>query len=266
MRTADGTGENLEPRERAVDRGVVALILGLALLACAGVDVDIGIRFDARETTTGPALLLFVAAQTLPLLARRRRPGAVLVTVAAALVLRSVLGLAPTAADLGLFVAVFSAGAHARGPQWWGVAAYAAAPLLSLLDPHERSGASPSKVTLFYAVFLAVPLLSGVVVRRARLTTEHPDSDAARPEPLPLPPPTLTAREAEVLGLVALGLPNREIAGALFVSPETVKTHVSRILGKLAVRNRTEAVLRARDLDLLDTSGTAPAGSPTPMA
>jgi DNA-binding NarL/FixJ family response regulator len=55
----------------------------------------------------------------------------------------------------------------------------------------------------------------------------------------------LTSREAEVLRLIAGGLSNRAIAGRLFLSLETVKTHVRSVLTKLGAANRTEAVMMA---------------------
>jgi LuxR family maltose regulon positive regulatory protein len=61
----------------------------------------------------------------------------------------------------------------------------------------------------------------------------------------------LTARELEVLQLVAEGLSNQEIAGRLFLSLTTVKWHTHNIYGKLAVKNRTQAVAKARALGLL---------------
>jgi LuxR family maltose regulon positive regulatory protein len=62
----------------------------------------------------------------------------------------------------------------------------------------------------------------------------------------------LSAREREVLALLAAGLTNREIAKQLVISPETAKKHVAAIYGKLGVKNRTQAAARARELRLLD--------------
>jgi LuxR family transcriptional regulator, maltose regulon positive regulatory protein len=61
----------------------------------------------------------------------------------------------------------------------------------------------------------------------------------------------LTSRELEVLRMLAAGKPNQAIAGQLVVTLDTVKKHVSHVLGKLAAANRTEAVTRARELGLI---------------
>jgi LuxR family maltose regulon positive regulatory protein len=63
-------------------------------------------------------------------------------------------------------------------------------------------------------------------------------------------PGHLTAREREVLALIAKGLSNREIAVRLFIEIGTVKGYVHSILRKLEVENRTRAVARARELHL----------------
>jgi LuxR family maltose regulon positive regulatory protein len=61
----------------------------------------------------------------------------------------------------------------------------------------------------------------------------------------------LSEREIEVLRLVSAGLSNREIARKLFISPGTAKTHIHNLCGKLGVRNRTEAAMRAKELGLV---------------
>jgi len=93
--------------------------------------------------------------------------------------------------------------------------------------------------------FIQPSVARKVVAEFARLTErEH----RRREQPLVEP---LSARELEVLALVAEGLSNREIGERLFITPGTVKNHVSNVLAKLGVRDRTQAILRAQELGLL---------------
>ena len=78
----------------------------------------------------------------------------------------------------------------------------------------------------------------------SKLADDHEHSNQALIEPL-------TARELEVLQLIAAGHSNREIARTLVVSLGTVKKHLSNIFGKLATESRTQTVARARELQLL---------------
>ncbi len=65
------------------------------------------------------------------------------------------------------------------------------------------------------------------------------------------PRPALTERERDILGQLARGLSNRDIAKALFVSEATVKTHLGRVYGKLGVDTRAVAVAVAKEQRLL---------------
>ena len=99
-----------------------------------------------------------------------------------------------------------------------------------------------------HTVVAGEALLSPTVTRR--LIEEHisgPPPASGVPEPLR----TLTDREREVLTLIARGLANHEIAARLHVSEATVKTHVNRILAKLRLRGRVQAVVLAYDCGLV---------------
>ena len=73
--------------------------------------------------------------------------------------------------------------------------------------------------------------------------------------------PELTAREREVLGLVAAGCGNHEIARRLVLSEKTVRNHVAAILLKLEVADRAAAVAKARDAGLGGSSGHPRSGT-----
>jgi DNA-binding NarL/FixJ family response regulator len=74
---------------------------------------------------------------------------------------------------------------------------------------------------------------------------------AASPAALPRPQNDLTGREIEVLRLIATGATNREIADTLVISEGTVKNHISNILSRLQLRDRTQAAVYAREAGLL---------------
>ena len=92
--------------------------------------------------------------------------------------------------------------------------------------------------------FLQPSVAAKVVAEFARLTSKPAMHAKALVEPL-------SDRELEILRLITDGASNREIAGILFLAEGTVKNHVTNILGKLGVRDRTQAALKARDTGLI---------------
>ena len=109
-------------------------------------------------------------------------------------------------------------------------------------------------ITAIHTVAAGDSLLSPSVTRRVldRMATEPPPRLAA--ERLDV----LTARELEVLELIARGLSNREIADSFVIEESTVKTHVKRILMKLSLRDRVQAVVFAYETGLIRPGPKAP--------
>ena len=98
-------------------------------------------------------------------------------------------------------------------------------------------------------------LLSPSVTRR--LIEEFARQPAAGP-PVAVLPDDLTDREREALELLAHGLSNREIAAAMYIGEATAKTHVSRLLSKLGVRDRVQAVVLAYESGLVRPGASPP--------
>jgi DNA-binding NarL/FixJ family response regulator len=110
-------------------------------------------------------------------------------------------------------------------------------------------------------LFDAVRVVAGGEALLAPAVTRRLIAEFARMRPYAAAQPPaaalrgLTPRETEVLRLIAEGLSNPEIARRLVVSEETVKTHVSRVLGKLHLRDRTQAVVTAYESGLVVPRG-----------
>jgi LuxR family transcriptional regulator, maltose regulon positive regulatory protein len=116
------------------------------------------------------------------------------------------------------------------------------AALLARLIAAQRSGGAAAEVPLGYLARLQ-PALGA--------QDSAPDAGRGRVTAVPGLVEQLTGRELEVLGMPVAGRSNQAIAGQLVVTLDTVKKHVSHVLGKLGAANRTEAVTRARELGLI---------------
>ena len=81
---------------------------------------------------------------------------------------------------------------------------------------------------------------------------EAATSAPPRPTPSPELPDGLTSREGDILVLIAQGLSNSEIAAALFLSANTVKTHINRVFAKTRSKTRAQAIRYAHDHGLAD--------------
>jgi DNA-binding NarL/FixJ family response regulator len=113
-----------------------------------------------------------------------------------------------------------------------------------LKDAPSEKLAEAIRVAARGETFLQPSVAAKVVAEFARLSKKKIGSPDVLVEPL-------SERELEILRLIGRGASNREIAGELFLAEGTVKNHVTNILEKLAVRDRTQAALKAKDSGLI---------------
>ena len=130
----------------------------------------------------------------------------------------------------------------------YGLALAAGAVALQWLEYQiwARAHAGTIYVALIAAAFMGLGIWVG-----ARLFRKEPRAGDFTPNARAQSSLGITAREREVLQLLADGRSNKEIAARLGLSPNTVKTHVARLFEKLRVARRTEAISLARELGLV---------------
>ena len=116
------------------------------------------------------------------------------------------------------------------------------APMAHLLSEAAAEGIMPDYVARLLAAFEGLTKDEGLTTQPASSVTRSGRSSLVEP---------LSPRELEILRLITQGLSNREIGERLFLALDTVKGHNRRIFDKLQVQSRTEAIARARELDLL---------------
>jgi len=97
-------------------------------------------------------------------------------------------------------------------------------------------------------LFTGLGIWAGLKLTRKKIVFANPDFTLNRDE---LEKRGISPRELEVLGLMAIGLSNQEIADKLFVSLNTIKTHSSSIFLKLDVKRRTQAIQKAKELQFI---------------
>src|SRR5262245_11041940 len=107
---------------------------------------------------------------------------------------------------------------------------------------------------LVAAIFSALGIWLGLTLTRKTaqgVVQPHPNSSTFKRDEQRMAELGITPRELEILGLIAAGLSNREIAERLFVSENTIKTHSSRVFDKLSAKRRTQAVQLGKEARLI---------------
>jgi len=104
---------------------------------------------------------------------------------------------------------------------------------------------------LIAAIFAGLGIWLGLTLTRRKAQPSPPQTGPFSRDEQRIGELGITPRELQILGLIAAGLSNREIADRLFVSENTVKTHSSRLFDKLGARRRTQAVQLGKQAHLI---------------
>ena len=194
---------------RAGIRGSWTRFLAIALVSLGG-------GLLGRSPKIWPEYGVFIVAMVIPIVFRRQHPTGAFLAAVAVGALQVALVTRPVFADVSVLVLLYTLAAYRR---------------LFIADD-GRGAATPTEP--------GGDGLAGMRERVDRFVPLLPAEEGPAPELA-----DLTEREREVLVQVAGGLSNAEIAARLCVSEATVKTHVGRILGKLGLRDRVQAVVLA---------------------
>ncbi len=214
----------------------------------------------------GPAALPFIAAMSFPLILRRRWPVAAYVMQVAGLL--AAAAFMPAVAEfvlcfLGVLAGAYSTGRYgASGTLSLAVVVASMVPGAAFAVLHGSPANSLWFLQLLFAWFIGLTLRRQIDrlsdgARRLVREDPAPAAPAAQAGAVRADLASLTPRELEVLKLLACGHSNGELAELLHIGEGTVKTHVARILSKLGLRDRVQAVVRAYESGLVQPSADA---------
>ncbi|MGL4177567.1 MAG: response regulator transcription factor [Dermatophilaceae bacterium] len=236
----------------------VVLSFSLVSLLPGSPTVGVSVVHDSDYRPVPPLVVTFVVllVQSAPLAAVVRQPVPATLVSTAGFVVSELLGCPPAAADFAVPICVWALMHRHPGkrPRLILFLVANAVTVALATAAGEPVGRSVALGVALLATFVVTPLAVSALSTRPTAGIDRPRVGKS------LTSTSLTKREHEVLDLLGHGLTNAEIAARLFVSRETVKSHVASILRKLGVDNRAQAGLVAHEHR--GTAGPSPRESP----